>query len=97
MSDLFNQAVAFVKSPAYIDVTTRQLAILGVAMTAEEPLKVREMASALKLSKPVVTRALLTLERYGLVERRRGKDMRDRFIHVTSSGRAWRAAVGGPA
>ncbi len=94
MSDLIDQAVSFVQSPAYIELTTRQLAILGVAMQKPEPLKVREMASTLKVAKPVVTRALVTLERYGLVERRRGKDLRDRLIHVTDTGRAFRSAIG---
>lgn len=95
MADLIDQAVAFVRSPSYIDLTTRQLAVLGIALREQTPLKVREMASTLNVAKPVVTRALDTLEGHGLVERRRGQDKRDRFICVTDAGRAFRSALGG--
>jgi DNA-binding MarR family transcriptional regulator len=97
MADLIDQAVAFVTSPSYLELTTRQLAIMGVAMKHDEPLKVREMAHSLKVSKPVVSRALGTLEEHGFVERRRGEDKRERFIHVTDAGRAFRSAIGGAA
>lgn len=97
MSDLIDQAVTYVKSPAYLDLTARQLAIIGVAMGSSEPLPVREMARELNVARPVISRALDTLQRHGLVERRRGKDKRDRFIHVTDAGRAFRTSIGGVA
>jgi len=97
MSDLFDQAVAFVRSPLYIDLTARQLAIIGVAMHADQPVRVKEMAQTLNVAKPVVTRALNTLERHGFVERLRGTDRRDRFISVTAAGRAFRSQIGGAA
>ena len=97
MADLLDRAVEFVKSPEYVDLTTRQLAILAVVMNAPQPPRVRELALALHVQKPVVTRSLDTLMKLGLVERHRGHDRRDRFIHVTDAGRAFRAALGGAA
>lgn len=94
MTDLIDRAVAYVQSPHYRDLTTRQLALLGVAMRHDSPLPVRDMARELRLAKPVVTRALHALERCGFVERRGGVDKRDRFIHVTAAGRAFRAKLG---
>lgn len=93
MPDLIESAIAFVRSPFYLDVTPRQLAVLGIALEEGQPLKVREMAATLNLTKPVVTRALDTLESHGLVERRRGKDKRDRLIHPTPAGRAFRSQL----
>jgi len=97
MSDLIDQALTFVTSPNYIDLTARQLAIIGVAMDAGQPLRVKEMAAAIMVEKPVVTRALNRMEREGLLERRKGTDRRDCFIHVTDAGRAFRASIGGVA
>ncbi|CAM8631644.1 MarR family transcriptional regulator [Sphingobium cupriresistens] len=97
MSDLFDQAVAFVRSPLYIEMTARQMAIIGVAMQDAEPVRVRDMAKRLGVAKPIVTRALNTLERHGFVERLRGPDRRDRLINVTDAGRAFRASIGGAA
>ncbi|WP_333883786.1 MarR family transcriptional regulator [Sphingobium yanoikuyae] len=97
MADLIDQALTFVRSPSYIDLTARQLAIIGVAMDAGQPLRVKEMAAAIMVDKPVITRALNRMEREGLLERRTGADRRDRFIHVTDAGRAFRASIGGAA
>jgi DNA-binding MarR family transcriptional regulator len=97
MRDLIDQAVTFVTSPAYIDLTARQLAIMGVAMKAEQPLRVKDMAKAVRVEKAVVSRALDRMEREGLLERRKGSDRRDCFIHVTEAGRAFRSAIGGAA
>jgi DNA-binding MarR family transcriptional regulator len=91
MSNLIDQAMTFVTSPAYMDLTIRQLAIIGVAADAVEPLRVKDMAAAIKVEKPVVTRALDRMERDGLLERKKGADKRDCFIHVTDAGRAFRA------
>lgn len=94
MADLIDQAVAFVKSNQYLELTTRQLAVLGIAMRHDVPLRTREMAAELSLSKPVVSRAVNTLEAFGFVERLRGRDRRDRLIGVTPAGRVFRAKLG---
>jgi DNA-binding MarR family transcriptional regulator len=93
MSDLIECAVAWVKSPTYIDFTTRQLAILGVVLDGAAPIRVKDLASTLKVSKPVITRAVSVLEGHGLVERQRGSDRRDRFIAPTDTGHAFRSDV----
>lgn len=93
MPNLIDQAMTFVRSPAYIDLTLRQLAIIGVAADAVEPLRVKDMAAAIKVEKPVITRALNRMERDGLLERKRGSDRRDCFIHVTEAGRAFRVSL----
>jgi DNA-binding MarR family transcriptional regulator len=97
MRDLIDQARAFVMSPLYIDLTARQLAIMGVAMESDQPLRVKDMAKAVRVEKAVVSRALDRMEREGLLERRKGSDRRDCFIHVTEAGRAFRSAIGGAA
>lgn len=93
MPDLIDRAVAWVKSPSYIDFTTRQLAILGVVLEGGHPIKVRELARSLNLAKPVVTRAVSVLVEHGFVERQRGDDRRDRLITPTEAGRLFRSMV----
>ena len=66
-------------------------------MDAGQPLRVKDMVAAIKVEKPVVSRALDRMEREGLLERRKGTDRRDCFIHVTDAGRAFRASIGGVA
>ena len=94
MSDLIDRAVAWVKSPSYLELTTRQLAIIGVVMGEDAPICVRDLAKVLKLQKPVVSRALTVLQSMGFIERRRGTDKRDRFISITDAGREFRAKIG---
>jgi len=93
MPDLIERAVAWVKSPAYIDFTTRQLAILGVVLAEPKPVRVRELASMLNLSRPVISRAVAALEEHSLVERHRGEDRRDRFVAPTETGQEFRRQV----
>lgn len=95
MSDLIDRAIAWVKSPSYLELTTRQLAVLGVVMDEVEPIRVRDLARTLKLQKPVVSRALTVLQGMGFIARVRGADKRDRFISVTDAGRAFRSKIGG--
>ncbi|HEX7874153.1 MAG TPA: helix-turn-helix domain-containing protein [Sphingobium sp.] len=93
MPDLIDRAVAWVTSPAYIDFTTRQLAILGLVLDAPQPPKVKELAARLNLVKPVVTRPITVLAKHGFVERQRGEDRRDCLIVPTIVGQLFRSAV----
>lgn len=95
MSDLIDRAVAWVKSPSYLELTTRQLAILGVVMGEDEPIRVRDLARTLRLQKPVVSRAVNVLQGMGFIARTKGADKRDRFISVTDAGRVFRSTIGG--
>ena len=72
---------------ASMDLTGRQFALLLAIFMREGPHTVRDLAAALDLPKPAVTRALDVLERHGLVRRKRDqKDKRDVRIHRTVKG-----------
>lgn len=90
--DLASLAAAFVRSADYVDLTVRQLAVLALLDDADRPLHVRELAAALELAKPVISRALQKLEPLGLAERRIGADRRDRLACITTRGRVLRCA-----
>src|SRR5690606_8672415 len=69
------------------DLTTRQLAVFLQVYLAPPPHTVRGLASALGLSKPVVTRALDSLSRLGYVRRRRDEaDRRNVLVQRTVKG-----------
>jgi DNA-binding MarR family transcriptional regulator len=72
------------------DLTSRQMAILLTVYLTPPPHTVRGLAAQLDITKPVVTRALDTLGRLGLLKRRR--DMADRrnvLIDRTNRGAAY--------
>ncbi|MCE7797888.1 MarR family transcriptional regulator [Sphingobium sufflavum] len=91
MPDLIDRAIAWVKSPTYIDFTTRQLAVLGVVLAEPQPVKVKDLAATLAVSKPVITRAVGVLVKHRLVERQKGRDLRNCFIAPTEAGRLFRS------
>ena len=69
------------------DLTQRQLAILLVVYLQPPPHTVRGLAKYLGVTKPVITRALDTMGRMKLVERRRDeKDRRSVLIRRTLEG-----------
>jgi DNA-binding MarR family transcriptional regulator len=77
------------------DLSMRQLAVLLMSHTADEPQTVRGLAGALGVQKPIVTRALDRLEDHALV--RRIPDPADRrsvFIELTKSGHALARSFG---
>ena len=70
-----------------LDLTARQFALLLSIFMRPGPHTVRDLATALDLPKPAVTRALDVLEKQGLVRRKRDKkDKRDVSIHRTVKG-----------
>lgn len=69
------------------DLTQRQLAILLVVYLEPPPHTVRGLAEHLGVTKPVITRALDTMGRMKLVERRRDpRDRRNVIIRRTVEG-----------
>ena len=70
------------------DLTSRQMAILlEIYLNEDRPHTVRDLAKTLNLSKPVVTRALDTMGRYGFIRRKRDEtDRRNVFLHRTVKG-----------
>ncbi|KQQ79545.1 MarR family transcriptional regulator [Aureimonas sp. Leaf324] len=69
------------------DLTTRQTAILLTVYLEPPPHTVRGLAERLKVTKPVVTRALDTMGRLELLERRRDPaDLRNVLVRRTVKG-----------
>ncbi|QTH19745.1 MarR family transcriptional regulator [Rhizorhabdus wittichii] len=96
MGDLAALSLAWLASPAYVDLTTRQAAILAIVCDEPGVHTVRGLAKRLGVSKPVITRALNSFGSMGLVQR--VKDVDDRrsiFAEATDAGRSVRAAMRG--
>ncbi|QCK85854.1 MarR family transcriptional regulator [Phreatobacter aquaticus] len=69
------------------DLSPRQLAILLTIYLEPPPHHVRDLAARLKVTKPVITRALDTMGKMELVSRRRDEnDKRDVIIQRTVKG-----------
>lgn len=96
MADLATLSLAWLASPAYVELTTRQTAILAIVCDEPAPHTVRALAKRLDLSKPVVTRALNSFGAMGLIQRVKDvDDARSIFAEATDAGRALREAMRG--
>ncbi|QTH19621.1 winged helix-turn-helix transcriptional regulator [Rhizorhabdus wittichii] len=94
MADLATLSLAWLESPAYVELTTRQTAILAIVCDWPGDHTVRSLAQRLGVSKPVVTRALNSFGRLGLVKRVGDPDDRRVIFAVpTDAGRAARQAM----
>jgi DNA-binding MarR family transcriptional regulator len=69
------------------DLTSRQLAVLMTVYLGPPPHTVRGLAEILDVTKPAISRALDTLERYELVRRKRDEhDLRNVLVQRTVKG-----------
>lgn len=69
------------------DLTNRQMAVLLTVYLAPPPHTIRGLAGNLGVTKPVITRALDTMGRLGLLTRRRDEtDRRNVLVHRTLEG-----------
>lgn len=69
------------------DLTARQMAVLLTVYLEPPPHTVRGLAAQLGVTKPVITRALDTMGRLGLLGRRRdATDRRNVLVHRTLAG-----------
>lgn len=69
------------------DLTQRQMAVLLEIYLTPPPHTIRGLAAKLKVTKPVITRALDTMGRIGLVARRRDEhDRRNVLVQKTVEG-----------
>jgi len=76
------------------DLTTRQLAVLMTVTLGAPPHTVRGLASALRIAKPAVTRAVDALERHGLAVRMEDEDdARSVLIMRTARGQMYLATL----
>jgi len=81
--------IGYVQS-ARPDLTNRQMALLMIVYLVPGPHTVRGLAGQLKVSKPVVTRALNTLGALGYLRRQKDEsDLRNIFVERTQSGTAF--------
>jgi DNA-binding MarR family transcriptional regulator len=69
------------------DLSTRQITVLLTVYLEPQPHTVRALAARLGVTKPVITRALDTMGRYGLVSRKRDpNDRRNVLVQRTVNG-----------
>lgn len=81
--------IGYVQS-ARPDLTNRQMALLMLVYLTDGPHTVRGLAARLKVSKPVVTRALNTLGALGYLRRQKDEsDLRNIFVERTPAGHAF--------
>ena len=81
--------IGYVQS-ARPDLTNRQMALLMIVYLVPGPHTVRGLAGQLRVSKPVVTRALNTLGALGYLRRQKDEsDLRNIFVERTQSGTAF--------
>ena len=69
------------------DLTNRQMALLMIVYLESGPHTVRGLAAQLRVSKPVITRALNTLGALGYIRRQKDEtDLRNVFVERTPQG-----------
>ena len=86
LSSWMGTLIGYVQS-ARPDLTNRQMALLLVVYLTDGPHTVRGLAARLKVSKPVVTRALNTLGALGYLRRAKDEsDLRNIFVERTAQG-----------
>ena len=95
LHDLSFSLVGDAKYEAAPDFTLRQLAILLAIYIDQPPHTVRGLARSLGVTKPVVSRALDALGRYGLTGRRRDdRDLRNVIVQRTVKGALYVETLG---
>lgn len=71
------------------DMTNRQIALL-LLIEKNGPMRCRELAHDMQVSRPVITRASRAVASLGYAERQRDeRDRRDLYIVITPAGRAF--------
>lgn len=96
MVDLAALSLAWCQSNPQVELTLRQMALLGIVCDEPGPHRVRHLAKRLNVAKPVVTRAANKFTAIGALERKRSTtDKRDLELCATDLGRDLRAALRG--
>ncbi len=86
LADWMETLIGYVQS-ARPDLTNRQMALLMLVYLTDGPHTVRGLAAKLRVSKPVVTRALNTLGALGYLRRQKDEsDLRNIFVERTQKG-----------
>ncbi len=86
LAEWMSTLIGYVQS-ARPDLTNRQMALLMLVYLTDGPHTVRGLAAKLRVSKPVVTRALNTLGALGYLRRQKDEsDLRNIFVERTQTG-----------
>lgn len=86
LSPWMRTVIAYVQSNRP-DLTNRQMALLLLVYLTPGPHTVRGLAAKLKVSKPVITRALNTLGAFAYIRRQKDEsDLRNVFVERTAQG-----------
>ena len=89
LSEWMRTLIAYVRSNKP-DLSNRQMALLLLVYLTPGPHTVRGLAAQLKVSKPVITRALNTLGALGYLRRQKDEsDLRNIFVERTAEGIAF--------
>ena len=89
LSEWMRTLIAYVRSNKP-DLSNRQMALLLLVYLTPGPHPVRGLAAQLKVSKPVITRALNTLGALGYLRRQKDEsDLRNIFVERTAEGIAF--------
>lgn len=91
--DIGAGALGYVRGPDYVDLTLRQAAILAIICDRPGPHRVRDLAAELRVTKPVITRALQAFQRHGMVLCHKEDDRRSIDVEATDAGHAVREAM----
>jgi len=90
-----DRLVGYVRS-GWPDLTNRQLALVLLVYETDGPHTVRGIAEHLRITKPVISRALDSLGAYGFLQREPDcSDRRGIFIRPTARGREFLRALTG--
>ncbi len=93
-ADIATMCRSYVTMPNYIDLTSRQLAMLAIICDEQGPHRIRHLAAAIGAQKPVATRNMDAFVKLGFVTRTRDEeDGRDVRIVATTKGRQFRASL----
>jgi len=92
---VWQSALASLVQDDAVDLSVRQLVVLVTVYTNDAPSTVRGLSAALGLAKPVITRAVDTLEKHDLCRRQPDEtDGRSVIIQRTVRGSVYVAAFG---
>ncbi len=92
--DIATLCRSYVTMPNYVDLTSRQFAMLAIICDEPGPHRIRHLAAAIGAQKPVATRNMNAFVKLGFVTRTRDEeDGRDVEIVATPKGREFRASL----
>lgn len=94
--DIASFCRTYVLAPNYVDLTSRQFAMLAILCDEPGPHRIRHLAAAIGVQKPVATRNVTRFVQLGYAASARDEtDGRDVIICATEAGKAFRTELKG--